>query len=88
MDEMGGNTMYVSNNLLGDGLVDQIIEAGATNGLEHILDIVLSGTNMSVNVLRVRVLILQVPQSKARKGEQWPSGEHSRPFWQICGKSV
>ena len=58
MDEMGGNTIYVSNNLLGDGLVDQIIEAGAADGLEHVLDIALSGTNVSVNVLQVRVLML------------------------------
>lgn len=59
---------YVSNNLLGDGLVDQIVEAGAADGLQHLSHIVLSGTDVSVNVLQVRRFHARTTSKQGAKG--------------------
>ena len=43
---------HMRDNLLGDGLVDEIIETGASDLLEHHLDVAVSGSNMSVDELQ------------------------------------
>lgn len=43
----------MSDNLLGNGLIDQIVKTRAADGLQHLGDLVVAGTHIAIHELRV-----------------------------------
>ena len=61
------SSVYMRDDLLGDSLVDQVIKARASDGLEHLSNIAVSGADVSVDKLQMSLEGTILPGNRAQR---------------------